>query len=210
MIATGTSISLELQCLPDCHTYAEGMLGQLSGGKYDRGSLLEIPESMDDWRAEHRTARKRVWKAERAAFTADVLFREFHADDIHEINTSALHRQGRPMNPAYLERQEFSPLPVYPCGRHAIRTSGVFDGPRCVAYLLMRRCGDLALISMILGHDDFLDKGIMYQLFEFALEREIEHGPGVVFYNRHDSGTEGLRFFKERCGFSEQPIEWLA
>ena len=41
----------------------------------------------------------------------------------------------------------------------------------------------------------------MYLLFQHALSGEIAGRPGcLVVYNRHDSGTDGLRFFKERVG----------
>ena len=45
-------------------------------------------------------------------------------------------------------------------------------------------------------------------LFQHALGRET-FAPGLVVYNRHDSGTDGLRFFKERLGFEERQVEWL-
>jgi hypothetical protein len=32
----------------------------------------------------------------------------------------------------------------------------------------------------------------------------------VVVYNRADSGTDGLRFFKERLGFGPMEVEWLS
>lgn len=202
-------ISFELDC-PQCHDFAEPLYGQMSSGKYDVCAVLKIPDAIEDWRLEHRTARKRVWRAERHGYTADVLHREFHADDIHAINTSKPHRQGRPMSPGYMERQEFSPLPMYHCGRHAVRISGVFQGPTCVAYLVMLRAGDLALVSQILGHDKHEDAGIMFQLFAYALEREIDNGAGVVVYNRWDSGGNGLRDFKAWLGFEESSVEWLA
>ena len=114
------------------------------------------------------------------------------------------------MAATYLERQEFSPLPNYSCGRHAYRISGCFLGGTCVAYIVIARSGELALVSQILGHDYHLDNGIMYQLFAYALEREIDNGPGVMIYNRWDSGTPGLQWWKERVGFEESPVEWLA
>jgi hypothetical protein len=48
----------------------------------------------------------------------------------------------------------------------------------------------------------------MYQMFHRMLEVEVSFGPGVVVYNRHDSGTDGLRWFKERLGLSEARVEW--
>ena len=113
------------------------------------------------------------------------------------------------MTAGYTQPTEFAPLPEYPCERHAIRVTGVWTGhDELVAYLVMHRAGELALVSQILGHADYLADEIMFLLFAAALEREIEHAPGIVVYNRHDSGTDGLRFFKERLGFEEAPVEW--
>jgi hypothetical protein len=41
--------------------------------------------------------------------------------------------------------------------------------------------------------------------WESLVERD-----GVVVYNRHDSGTDGLRWFKERVGLEETRVEWLS
>lgn len=193
----------------DCANLADGLYRTLSSGRYDRCSVLPVPSSIAAWMQEHRTARKRVMRCERRGYYFNGLERELYADDIHAINTSLDERQGRPMSAGYLERQEFSPLPDYPCSRHAIRTSGVFseDGT-LVAYIVTYRSGDLVLVSQILGHADHLDAEIMYLLFAGALERELGEG-GYVVYNRWDSGTDGLRFFKERLGFREETVEWL-
>lgn len=208
---TGIGVALELGCNYDdaCAPLARGLMDTMDSGKYDLCSVMEIPESIDDWRSEHRTARKRAHRARVRGYVAATLRRELHADDIYEINVSKSHRQGRPMAPAYYERQEFSPLPDYRCDRHAIRTTGVFEGTILVAYLTMYRCGDLALVSQILGHGAHEKDEIMFLLFEKALEREIGLGGGFVVYNRHDSGTKGLREFKEHFGLREQPVEWL-
>jgi hypothetical protein len=34
------------------------------------------------------------------------------------------------------------------------------------------------------------------------------NGDGVFFYNRHDSGTDGLVFYKERIGLRKGVVEW--
>lgn len=206
---TAIGISLETECLcGDDVAIAMPLLAKLSEG-YESCSVMEIPSSIEEWRSEHRTARKRSHRAYVRGYIAAPLRRELRADEIHAINTSKAHRQGRPMNQAYMERQEFSPLPDYLCDRHAIRASGVYLETELVGYLVMYRAGDLALVSQILGHGDHERYEIMYRLFEFALAREIEAGPGMVVYNRHDSGTDGLRWFKERLGFREEPVEWL-
>jgi hypothetical protein len=133
-----------------------------------------------------------------------------YADDIYEINVSAPERQGRPMSPGYHERPSSAPDSMPLCPLHGVHAYGVFapDGP-LVAYVWIYRSADLALVSSILGHADHLTNDVMYELFEAALSGEIEAGEGVVTYNRADSGTDGLRFFKERLGFSGADVEWL-
>ncbi len=206
---TALAISLEVDCeLDACTQLAAPLLEQLSSGDYDRCSVLEIPPSVDLWLEQHRTARKRATRSGRRGYIAHVLEREKHADEIHAINTSARRRQGRPMTRGYRTRQTFSPLPDFECSRHAIRTTGLSLHGVLVAYIVVYRCGELALVSQILGHAEHLENEIMYQLFAAALRREIGRGPGFVVYNRHDSGTDGLRFFKERLGFEEAEVEW--
>jgi len=192
-----------------CHAIAQNLHDVLATGKYDLCSVLKIPLSIDEWLREHRTARKRAMMAVKRGHRFEVIRRHEHADDIYAINTSKPERQGRPMSAGYRERPSDTPLPAYACDRHAIRTYGVLHDDTLVAYLWMYRAGELALVSSILGHEQFLPDGIMYLLFAGALEQEIAAGAGAVVYNRHDSGTDGLRFFKERCGLTERRVEWL-
>lgn len=208
-VAVALGIELRGECeLSGCAEFAEPLHRQLSHG-YEVCSVLEIPVGVDRWREDHRTARKRADRAERRGYVAGDLEREKWENDIWRINTSTPERQGRPMANGYTKPVTFSPLTNYPCRQHAIRTSGVWTGSgHLVGYLTMYRCGDLALVSQILGHATFLADEIMFLLFQHALGRET-HTPGVVVYNRHDSGTDGLRWFKERLGFEAVPVEWL-
>lgn len=210
--AAGTVVAIHMEsgCPRDgCHAIATNLLEVLDNGRYDRCSTLAIPKTVGEWRDAHRTARKRVLRAERKGYRFEPIRRHDLVDDVWAINLSSPERQGRPMSDGYQQRPSDTPLPAYACDRHAIRTYGVVaPSDRLVAYLWMYRAGELALVSSILGHADFLDDGIMYLLFAGALEHEIAAGAGVVVYNRHDSGTDGLRFFKERCGFEERLVEW--
>ncbi len=206
---TGTAIALHAGCDHlECAKFAWPLHRQLSAGAYDECSVLDIPDSIPEWEAQHRTARKRAWRAERLGYRFAQIQRQRYEAEVYDINTSLAHRQGRPMGVGYLERPVFG-RDDYPCEFHGVHANGVFDPEqRLVAYLWMYRAGDLALVSQILGHGDHLRNDVMFLLFRGALEREIGVGPGVIVYNRHDSGTDGLRFYKERVGFEERSVEW--
>lgn len=206
-----TRISLDVGHSAVCNDFAAPLFLQLSRGAYDRCSVMAIPESVERWREEHRTARKRADRARRLGYHGGTWPRVGFEDDVYEINTSLETRQGRPMSAAYRVRPSFND-PDYPCARHGVHYYGVRTDEgegRLVAYLWVYRAGDLALVSSILGHADHLENDIMYPLFEAALSGEIENGPGTMVYNRHDSGTDGLRYFKERLGFRADDVVWL-
>jgi len=202
-------VSLELGCDHEqCIKFVFPLFKQMSE-KFPRAAAMPLPD-MDEWAAEHRTARKRANRAERRGYTFAVVKREEHTDELYEINTSADRRQGRPMSASYLERYQYSPLPVYPCERHQVRTYGVKSPEgRLVAYLWLYVAGQLRLCSSIIGHAAHLGNEVMYLLFRGMLEAEVARDPdGVVMYHRWDNGTAGLRFYKERVGLRDMAIEW--
>lgn len=203
------AISLEAGCVsPACSDLAFRFKKQLDVPKYSRGvSLLSVPSTLNCWRSEHRTARKRADRASRRGYEFASVDYSQHNDAIHDINTSKQIRQGRPMSAGYLERHNHGPLPDQPCPRHRIHTFGMLKNSVLRAYLTLYRVGELALVSMILGHGDCLDDDVMYGLFGGVVAEQAGQG-GTFFYNRHDSGEDGLRFFKERLGFTEGDVEW--
>lgn len=209
-VAVAVGVSLELDCGDRCEKLARPVFEQLSSGRYDECAVLPIPGSLDEWRAEHRTARKRIDRCRRLGYSFRPLARERHNAEIHAINVSKPRRQGRPMSEGYQVEPNHGPLPRYECDRHAIRTWGVWSPTGVpVAYVTIYRCGDLVLVSQILGHGDYEDDGIMHLLFAGALEQEIGN-PGAVVYNRWDSGTDGLRQFKGWLGFEPVEVAWLS
>ena len=184
------------------------MQGQLDTHHYTHDvSLMPVPLSRGLWEAEHRTARKRAWRAERLGYRFAEVDMSRYSDDRHEINTSKQERQGRPMADGYLTRHECGRLPDYPCWRHQILTFGVLEGESLRAYMTLYRVGELAMVSMILGHGDHRRDDIMYLLAAGMIDHQAGWG-GWFYYNRHDSGTDGLRYYKERIGFAATDIAW--
>lgn len=209
LTAEATSISLGLDHDQPCADFAAPLYLQLSRGNYDRCSVLPLPETIETWRAAHRTARKRADRAERLGYRFAEINRANYGDDIYAINTSLQERQGRPMSAGYREHVQYPPDPSYPCPLHAVRAYGVLKGETLVAYLWLYRAGDLALVSSILGHGDHLADDVMYLLMQGTIAQELAWETFLV-YNRWDSGTDGLRYYKTRCGFEEREVRWEA
>lgn len=147
--------------------------------------------------------------------------------DIHAVNTSKSIRSGGEMKPAYLRsveelggvprRFEERPRPECPC--HHDTWWGVFEpspgrrlgevevDARLVGYVDFRRIGDFALYSLILGHGDHLDDGIMQALHleiaSWVLAREDPEVRGIrhLMYAGWYQGGDGLRRWKKKMGF---------
>lgn len=193
---------------PMCVHLEEKIRGTVDMPKYRKGAaLMRVPVSRAHWESEHRTARKRAWRAERLGYHFDEIDRAMYSDAIYQINISLEHRQGRPMSEGYLEHHQQGSLPNYPCKLHNIRTYGVLHAGTLVAYLTLYRIKELALISMILGHGDHLRNDIMYLLFAGLVADQAELG-GCFYYNLWDSGLDGLRYYKEKVGFGPGDIRW--
>jgi hypothetical protein len=194
---------------PDCVKFAANLRSKIKDPRYQRGvSVMAIPDDVEAWRSHHRTARKRAARAQRLGYWFKEVDYSEHSDDMYEINISRPQRQGRPMSAGYMEYTRRGKLPEYPCVTHRTITYGVLEADTLVAYMTLHRSGGLALVSMILGHGDHLQNDIMYLLFAGVVADQAGHG-GIFYYNRHDSGQDGLRFFKERLGFSEGNVEWI-
>jgi hypothetical protein len=208
MTVTETTIAIHLRAGCDfesCGQFAFPLYNQLRRG-YEECSVLPLPSDIETWRSMHRTARKRADRADRLGYRFEEIQRHEHVDDIYLINTSLQERQGRPMSNGYQE------TPVYgddrsPCPMHSVNTYGVRDADHLVAYLWLYRAGDLALVSSILGHGAHLPNDVMWLLIQGAIEAEIPEG-GCMVYNRHDSGQDGLRWWKERVGFRPMGVTW--
>jgi hypothetical protein len=203
-------ISLESLCSDACVPLVLREHGILNVPKYqNRQAVMELPTSIAAWEAEHRTARKRCYRAERALLEVATIEPRDHFHEYVEINRSAPERQGRPMSDAYVNLKASTSLVGPPrCPRHHTRCYGVFSGDRLVAYSTFYRVGELVHLSQFLGHADFLERGTMYLLIREVMRDQILNGEGVLYYNLWDSGTEGLRFFKQRVGFRPEDVEW--
>jgi len=192
-----------------CAPIISSEIATLCKPQYQRGqSVMPVPFSVKAHLAEHRTFRKRVLRAERIGYETWHIDPMRDYDDIMEINRSTPERQGRRMDESYTNKvRPTAPLPTYDCPLHNIIMYGVRRLDRTYAYATIYRCGELVHVSQFLGHADFLDDGIMYKLVADILREHAGRG-GVLYYNRHDSGTDGLQWFKERIGLRAEDVKW--
>jgi hypothetical protein len=156
------------------------------------------------------TFARRIRQAMRAGYEVRVVEPSEHEAEILAINRSIPERQGRRMDASYWDRvPSTGKMAPVECPRHHARFYGVFTGSgRMVAYASIQRCGEFVVVSQILGHGEHMDDGIMYLLMQRVFNDAYQDGPGLVYYNVWDSGTDGLRFFKARLGLEPRDLDW--
>lgn len=196
---------------------------------------LDFVEYMDAVKRVHKGAAVRhAHKADRL----DLVCRQFvwrnRIPDIVEINNSKDVRCGGPMTRAYRRSIDelggapttFAQLVVPACYLHCCYCWGIFlprvghrqgnlpIDDQLIAYIKVKRQGNLGIYTSILGHGDFLRFGIMYRLHFAVMQwiaRERDHGvlTGLehLMYGADESGGPGLRQWKKRCRFQGRYLE---
>lgn len=131
-----------------------------------------------------------------------------HRDDIFKINTSARVRQHNPMNPAYFDYPEAKMI-INTCRDHQYRLVMVRHENTVLSYAVLHIIGELANISTIIGHRDFLKDGIMLPLMNRLQWIAVKSDIKAMTYGEWDSGhnengKNGLQYWKHSVGF--QPM----
>lgn len=96
----------------------------------------------------------------------------------------------------------FSPEPGYKQG-------DVVTNEKLLGYIHLRRIGNLAYFSQIMGHGDYLKFGIMYRLhfamMEWILNKDNEYTRRLEHLNYGDYyyGSEGLQLWKKKVLFKQ-------
>jgi hypothetical protein len=206
---------------PKCSELADFLYGQFMGpaspgvkyGRYqDACSIIVLSGTFEEYfngPAGYATRRK-VRRAEKSGYKFAEIEHDQYLDDIHAVNTSLAKRQGRPMDDSYQTRpQPLANAPASTCPQHREICYGVLRDGHVVAYTFVYMVGEMCLFSRILGHGEHLENGVMYQLVARVIEDLIgTAGLRYAMYERHTSGTPGLRFFKERMGFRPYWVDW--
>lgn len=167
----------------------------------NQAAVLEL-DGRDPYKYFNATAANRYRFGLKNGYCASELSwgdRNLLLQEIHEVNTSLLVRQGREMKQNY---KDF-PLPVtldLQCSDHYATFIGCFHRGRLVAYITTNFCGDLAAASQILGHGEHLKNGCMLVLWAEFIRICHERRIRVIVYSRWSDGTDGLKYWKRSVG----------
>jgi hypothetical protein len=174
-------------------------------------ALLRVPDSYDGYLkgSERSHLRREVNRAVRAGYAFGPLDPIARLDEVMDVNRSAEERQGRPIHPAYLDRDK-----VRRYFERSTDVYGVTDGSGVLkAYLCLRTCGEVAVVERLLGHSDDLRGGIMWVLLTGAIreligQRQERGGPTWMMYDKFSGATVGMRQFKRWLGCEPYRVSW--
>jgi hypothetical protein len=143
-------------------------------------------------------------RAVKSGYSFRPIIPEKHLEEILSINISAGTRQGRTMDDSYKDRKK-----IYPMDDHN-KYYGVFKEEKLVAYIWVSVHGELAILTRLLGHADYLKDGIMYLLLTSTISEIIDRTKEIKFimYDTFFGASEGLKLFKSRLGFRPYKVTW--
>jgi hypothetical protein len=165
---------------------------------------LDDFEDVDEYLAGARFVRKRARRCSRLGYTVGLFDADARRDEVLAIHTSLPERQGRPIDPDYLD-----PHAVARRGPN-VDYLGVFRNGVVVAYARLDYVGDLAGMGRVMGHGDHLDDGVMAFLMAGIVDHVKSTRPRAhyLFYDMFFGAPEGLRAFKTHLGFRPYRVRW--
>lgn len=169
-------------------------------------AIIRIPKSIDIYLKEiGAKSRNMNKKAEKNGIYCKVFNWNEKLDEIFEINTSSLNRQGREMDKSY---REYPKEIVYPNeDDYNIVHIGAFVEEKLVGYIELYIYGNFTMTNRILGHKEYLKYGVMNLMVkkcvEYAIENKIKYINYLTMQNRKNNS---LSAFKYRVGFREYSL----
>jgi hypothetical protein len=177
------------------------------GAKTFGVALLPLDEvaDVDDYLADLRYARRRVRRASRLGYRVELFDAFARQPDLLAIHASLPERQGRPIDPDYLDPD------AQPRRGPNVDYLGVVLDDTVVAYSRLDYLGDIAGLGRVMGHGDHLDKGVMWLLMSGIVEHVKSTRPQAryLFYDTFFGAPDGLRAFKTNAGFRPHRVRWL-
>lgn len=173
---------------------------------------IRLDESFDSLMARVHNGKRDAKYADKAGCTTGFFQYPLYHADLNAIHHSKEVRCGGPMKGHYREyldesQPQLSSVVEQTCPYHWRKDFGIFAEGHLVGYIGLVRVGDTATYMQIMGHGDWLDRGIMFRLhfdlMEWALSSPPElEGVDAVWYTDF-RGPKGLSLWKRKAGFQE-------
>ena len=179
---------------------------KLIGSKTVGVALLSLDEfaTADDYLASRRYVRKRARRASRMGYSIALFDPVERQSDLLAIHSSLPERQGRPIDPEYLDPD------AVPKRGPNVEYLGVLLERAVVAYSRLDYVGDIAALGRIMGHGEHLEKGVMPLLMAGIVDHVKSTRPQTryLFYDMFFGAPDGLRAFKTNVGFRPYYVRW--
>lgn len=176
------------------------------GSKVVGVALLPLDDVGDgeDYLSGARYVRRRARRASKLGYTVGPFDPDEGQADLLAIHSSLPKRQGRPIDPEYLD-----PTAVAKRGPNVEYLGVHLDGV-VVAYSRLDYVGDIAGMGRVMGHGDHLENGVMFLLMAGIVGHVKSTRPQTryVFYDTFFGAPEGLRAFKTNAGFRPYLVRW--
>jgi len=169
-------------------------------------AVIKVPKTIDAYLKEiGAKSRNMNVKAQRNGIVSKIFDWNKYLDDIYEINTSSIKRQGRAMDKAYMQYPKKVNNLIE--DDFKIEFIGAFVEEKLVGYIELYIYGNFAMTNRILGHKDYLKFGVMNLMVkkcvEYGIENNIEYINYLTMQNRKNNS---LSAFKKRVGFREYSL----
>lgn len=164
-------------------------------------------------------------KAARLGITCMPIRAESYAASIAAINASKRFRSGGPVLAAWFGprrdlKDTLAPFETPACSKHWTLCWGAFldegSGPRLIAYLSLRRVGDMCRIHELMAHGDYLNTDVMKLLFlevgRWVADRQASEAWDLTWfmYGALEHGGSGLHEWKRRFCFEPKTFTMIA
>jgi hypothetical protein len=166
-------------------------------------------------------------KADKEGYFCKPFMRRLFLSDIVTINHSKEIRNGNAMTGSYLKSLEemggppnkYIPFRLPVCPVHYMMAWGLFrtepgykqgdvvTNEKLLAYAFVRRLGNLAFYSHLIGHGDYLKQGIVYRLhfavMEWICSRDSAFNQGIehLIHGDYLAGSDGRILWRKKTCF---------
>lgn len=227
VFTTKDNVNEKCQC--DCQRYGELFFNSLKLRKEARFYTLNVSELLSDshvalYLADYAVidlrksdfqhgrllddvGRSLINKATSNKFSFREIDKADHWQGIREILVSTDVRSGGKVKSEWYD--ENYKIPVWTnglCEFHQERLFGIFDVDRIVAFCTVRFFGEVASFNFIMGHKEYLDRGVMNLLIFKLREYLRESRPDILYLHYMWMGRPqyaNYYFFKKNTGFRD-------